>query len=107
MNVRNCIISYDWKKVSDEFNKYLGKLSNSKATMNYFEGWNDDDSIRQALFTFEYPVNVDVEKFEHVWFEGTVPSLNSLLFFIEDQTCDHYIDMQNGFQLDLKKISTN
>ena len=103
MNVRSCLLSYDSEKVSDDFIKYLEKLSKMKATMNHFEGWNDSDSIRYVLFTFEYPVNINVEKFDNVWLEDTISTLNDLLFFIEGQACDHYVDMKSCFQLDLKK----
>lgn len=103
MNVRSCLLSYNSEKVSDDFKKYLEKLSKLKATINYFEGWNDSDSIRYALFTFEYPVSINVDKFENVWFEDTISTSNDLLSFIEEQICDHYMDMKNGFQLDMKK----
>lgn len=103
MNVRNCIISYSQEKVSDEFNKYLGKLSNSKATMWHFEGFNDNDDDRCALLVFEYPVNINIEKFEHVKFEGTASSLNDLLYYLVNNSFDHYIDMHSCFQLNLKK----
>ena len=103
MNVRSCLINYEWEKVSGEFTKYLQKLSSSKATMWYFEGYNDDDSQRCALFVFEYPVNVDVEKFENVEFVDTISSLNELFYQLESNSFDHYVDMQSTFRLDLKK----
>lgn len=103
INVRSCLLSYDSEKVSDDFKKYLEKISKLKATINYFEGWNDSDSIRYVLFAFEYPVSINVDKFDNVWFEDTISTLNDLLSFIEEQICDHYMDMKNGFQLDMKK----
>lgn len=102
MNVRSCLINYDWEKVSSEFTKYKQKLSNSKATMWHFEGYNDDDSQRCVLFVFEYPVNIDLEGFENVEFVDTISSLNELFYQLESNSFDHYVDMHSTFKLDLK-----
>lgn len=103
MNVRSCLVSYDSEKAGEQFVKYLNQISNSKATMWHFEGFNDNDNDRCALLVFEYPVNIKLEKFEHVKFEGTASSLNDLLYYLESNSFDHYVDMHSCFQLNLKK----
>ena len=103
MNVRSCLINYWSESCSDEFKAYLNKHENSNAKLWHFEGFNDNDDERCVLFIFEYPVNVDVKKFENVKFVDTVSSINDLLYYLESNSFDHYQDMNSTFQLDLKK----